>query len=83
MVHSLKTMRGGGGGGELGGGGEGDGVAATTGGAARADANEPRHFDPALSDALVPSVSTAGVHAASSRVMIEASGVRKPAPCCA
>ena len=32
--------------------------------AARADANESRHFDPALSDALVPSVTTAGVHAA-------------------
>ena len=69
-----------GGGGGDGGGGEGDG-GGDDGGGAQPGPTQSRHFDPALSDALVPSVTTAGVHAASSRVTIEASP--ETCTCCA
>ena len=91
--RGCKTARGGGGGG--GGGGEGDGggglgdgevagggrKGGDDGGGAQPGPTQSRHFDPALSDALVPSVTTAGVHAASSRVTIEASP--ETCTCCA
>ena len=60
-----------------GGGGLGDGE----GGGAQSGPTQSLQFDPALSDALVPSVTTAGVHAASSRVTIEASP--ETCTCCA
>ena len=89
-------MGGGGeGGGCEGGGGEGDGGGGLgdgelvgevregddDGGGAQPGPTQSLQFDPALSDALVPSVTTAGVHAASSRVTIEASP--ETCTCCA
>ena len=80
----------GGGGGGLGDGGgglgDGDGVGVVRegggdGGGAQPGPTQSLQFDPALSDALVPSVTTAGVHAASSRVTIEASP--ETCTCCA
>ena len=79
----------------MGGGGEGDGggglgdgeeVGGVREGGDEEDGVQPGptqslQFDPALSDALVPSVTTAGVHAASSRVTIEASP--ETCTCCA
>ena len=84
--RGCKTWRGTGRGG--GGGGLGDGEVVggvregdDDGGGAQPGPTQSRHFDPALSDALAPSVTTPGVHAASSRVTIEASP--ETCTCCA
>ena len=77
IVTSGGLGDGGGGLGDGGGGlGDGERVAGVReggddGGGAQPGPTQSLQFDPALSDALVPSVTTAGVHAASSRVTIE------------
>ena len=84
-----------GGGGGDGGSGEGDGggglgdgevvggvrEGGDDGGGAQPGPMQSLQFDPTLSVALVPSVTTADVHAASSRVTIEASP--ETCTCCA
>ena len=79
---------GGGGGLGDGGGGLGDGEAGggvrggrDDAGGAQSGPTQSLLFDPTLSVALVPSVTTAGVHAALSRVTIEASS--ETCTCCA